>query len=156
MANYEAEFKDLLLSLKQKGTTGGVFGDIDLEEHRQWIERVCQQAGITPYLPLWGRRQEEILREFVDLGFEAVIVAAKADLFGEEILGRMVDLDFIKHLHELNETKNITPCGESGEYHTFVVDGPLFGKRIEILETNKVLREERWFLEILKSDLKDK
>lgn len=154
MANYETEFKDVLLTLKQEGVRGGVFGDIDLDEHRQWIDRVCQQVEVTPYLPMWGQAQEDVLTDFIRLGFEAIVVVARADLFGEEWLGRKIDLDFVKHLDELRETKDITPCGEAGEYHTFVTDGPLFSQRIEILETNKVLREGHWFLEILKSDLK--
>jgi len=156
MADYEAKFKDMMLSLKQEGINGGVFGDIDLEEHRQWIERVCHEVDITPHLPLWGQSQDKIMRDFIDLGFEAVVVVTKSDLLGEEWLGRKVDLDFIKHLDELRETKDITLCGEAGEYHTFVTDGPLFNQRIEILETNRVLRDEHWFLEILKYDLRSK
>lgn len=154
--NYEAEFKAMLRDFRQEGVEGGVFGDIDFNEHRQWIERVCQYADIVPHLPLWGQNQDKILKDFIGLGFEAVVVAAKPDLFGEEVLGRKVDLDFIKHLEELKKTKEITPCGESGEYHTFVIDGPIFNQRVEILEANKVLREGRWFLEIVKSDLKPK
>ena len=96
------------------------------------------------------------MRDFIDLGFEAVVVATRADLLGEEWLGRKVDMDFIRHLERLRETKNITPCGEAGEYHTFVTDGPLFRQRIEILESKKVLRDEHWFLEILQYDLRAK
>lgn len=154
--NYEAEFKSMLRAFRQEGVDGGVFGDIDFNEHRQWIDRVCQEVDVIPHLPLWGESQDKIMREFIDLGFEAVVVAAKADLFGEEILGQKVDLDFIKHLEELRETKEITPCGEAGEYHTFVTDGPIFNQRVEILETNRVLREGHWFLEILNSDLVSK
>ena len=156
MSSYETEFKSMILGLKREGIKGGVFGDIDLEEHRQWIERVCQQAEITPNLPLWGESQDKIMRDFIDLGFEAVVVVAKAELFGEEVLGRKVDLDFVKYLEKLNETKGITPCGEAGEYHTFVIDGPLFHKRVEILETRKILREKTWILEILHAELKAK
>ena len=156
MANYEAEFKDLLLALKEEDITGGVFGDIDFEEHRHWIERVCGEVDITPYLPLWGESQEKIMRDFIDLGFEAIVVATRSDLLGEEWLGRTVDLDFLKLLDELGKTKEITPCGEAGEYHTLVIDGPLFKKRVEIVESRKVLREGRWFLEILKCDLRSK
>ena len=154
--NYEANFKSMLCEFKAEGVKGGVFGDIDLEGHREWVERICREADITPHLPLWGLSQEKILRDFIGLGFEAIIVAAKADLFGEEWLGRKVDLDFLSYLSELKKTSDITPCGEAGEYHTFVIDGPLFKQRVEVLETNKVLREGHWFLDILKSQLKAK
>ena len=154
--NYEAEFKNRLRTFRQEGVDGGVFGDIDFNAHREWIDRVCREVDVIPHLPLWGESQDKIMRDFIDLGFEAIVVAARADLFGEEVLGQKVDLDFIKHLEELKETKEITPCGEAGEYHTLVTDGPIFNQRVEILETNKVLREERWFLEILNSDLRSK
>ena len=154
--NYETEFINMLRNLRQEGINGGVFGDIDFNEHRQWIERVCREAGVTPRLPLWEQSQDKIMRDFIDLGFESVVVAAKADLFGEECVGRKVDLDFLSYIYELKQAKDVTPCGEAGEYHTFVTDGPLFKQRIEILETSKVLREERWFLEILKCESRAK
>ncbi len=154
--NYEANFKSMLRTLKREGITGGVFGDIDFNPHRQWIDKVCQEVDITPHLPLWGQSQDKVMRDFIALGFEAVVVATKADLLGGEWLGRKVDLDFIKDLEELAEAKKFTLCGEAGEYHTLVIDGPLFKQKIEILETSKELREEHWFLEILKSELKAK
>jgi len=156
MANYEAEFKNMLLTLKQEGVSGGVFGDIDLDEHRQWVERVCHEVGVTAYLPLWGQSQDKIMRDFIASGFEAMVISAKADLFGEEWLGHKIDSEFLSHLSELKQTKDITLCGESGEYHTLVTDGPIFNQRVEILETNKVLREGHWFLDILKSELRSK
>ena len=155
-SNYETEFKKMILNLKKDGITGGIFGDIDFNEHRQWIEKVCQDIGITPYLPLWGQSQEKIMMDFVDSGFEAIVVAAKADLFDEEILGQHVDLDFIKQLQQLGKTKPVTLCGEAGEYHTFVIDGPLFQKRIEVLETRKILKEGHRILEIINADLRTK
>ncbi len=155
-ANYATEFTNALLALKQKGISAGVFGDIDFNEHRQWIEKVCQPAGITPHLPLWLLSQDKIMRDFISLGFESVIVETKADLLGEECLGRKIDLDFLSYLYELKPAKNITPCGEAGEYHTFVINGPLFKKRIEIMEASKVLRDGHWFLEISKCELRDK
>lgn len=154
--SYEVEFKNMLRVFRQEGVEGGIFGDIDFNEHREWIERVCQETDITPHLPLWGESQDKILRDFIDLGFEAIVVATKADLLGEEWLGQKVDLAFIRRLDELRETKDITPCGEAGEYHTLVIDGPLFKKRIEIMATEKVLRNEHWFLEILNTDLRAK
>ena len=96
------------------------------------------------------------MKDFTGLGFEAIVVVARADLFSQEWLGRKINLDFLSHLSELNQTNDIQLCGEAGEYHTFVTDGPLFNQRIEILETNKVLRDGYWFLEILKYTLRSK
>ncbi len=152
-ANYEADFKSVLLVLKQEGITAGVFGDIDFNAHREWIDRVCSETGIMPYLPLWEENQNKLLREFLDLGFEAVVVTTRADLLGKEWLGRKLDSDFLTDLAKL---ENVTPCGEAGEYHTLVISGPLFQKRIELMETNKVLRDGRWFLDIVKCELKSK
>jgi len=153
---YEAEFVKMLRTFKQEGIEGGVFGDIDFNAHREWIERVCQEANIIPHLPLWLESQDKLMREFIDSGFEAIVIAAKADLFGEEVLGQKVNMDFIKQLEQLRQTKGITLCGEAGEYHTLVIDGPLFQKRLEVLKTRKVLREGVRFLEILSTDLKAK
>lgn len=153
---YEAEFISMLRTFKQEGIEGGVFGDIDFNAHREWIERVCREAGIIPHLPLWLESQYKLMKEFIDSGFESIVVAARADLFGEEVLGQKIDRDFIKQLEELGKTKSITPCGEAGEYHTLVIDGPIFQKRLEILKTRKTLREGIRFLEILSTDSKAK
>jgi diphthine-ammonia ligase len=153
---YEAEFINMLRTFKQEGIEGGVFGDIDFNAHREWIERVCRESDIIPYLPLWLENQDKLLSEFIDAGFTAVVVSVKADLLGEEVLGRTIDRAFVKHLKELDKTKKITPCGEAGEYHSLVIDGPIFKKRLEILESKKVARDERLFLEILSIELRDK
>ncbi len=150
--NYEADFKKMLLAFKQEGIDGGVFGDIDFIGHRQWIDKVCQEVNITPHLPLWAESQGQIMREFINLGFEAIVVATKAEMLGEECLGQRIDLDFLKQL----EIKGISPCGEGGEYHTLVIDGPLFKKGLQILESNKVLRQGRWFLDISRVRLRGK
>ena len=154
--DYEAEFKNALCAFKEAGINDGVFGDIDFDEHRQWIDRICQEVDITPHLPLWGLSQEKILRDFIGLGFEAIVVTTRADLLGEEWLGRKIDLDFLEQLDKLGKTKGITLCGEAGEYHTFVTDGPLFKQRLEILEASKVLCKEHFFLDIAKGELRAK
>jgi diphthine-ammonia ligase len=154
--SYESEFKEMVAELKREGIAGGVFGDIDLDEHREWVERVCGEAGISAYQPLWGQSQAEILRDFVDSGFEAVVVAARADTLGQEWLGRKIDADFVKQMVEMSRAQAITPCGETGEYHTLVVDGPLFRERMEITEAGKVLRDNHWFLEITGAELRAK
>jgi diphthine-ammonia ligase len=146
---YEKIFVDTLKELKRKGVTDGVFGDIDFDPHREWNERVCGSAGIKVHLPLWQEDQTKLMEEFIDAGFKSVVVAVKADLLGSDVLGRIVDRDFITYIKSLN--KNITPCGESGEYHTLVIDGPIFPKRLEITESEKVSRGDHHFLEILKT-----
>ena len=68
--NYEEEFKKILRELKDEGITAGIFGDIDLQEHRDWVERVCKETGITPVLPLWKEEREKLLKEFIQVGFK--------------------------------------------------------------------------------------
>ncbi len=143
--SYERVFKRAVSELKKKGVKIGIFGDIDLQEHRDWVERVCKEIEIKPLLPLWKEDREELLKEFIRIGFKAIVVATKADLLGKEWLGRKIDEEFIKDLKKLN---GVDLCGEKGEYHTFVTDGPLFKKRIEITKSKKVLRKNHWFLEI--------
>jgi diphthine-ammonia ligase len=150
---YANEFKNALSNLRQMGITDGIFGDIDYESHRQWNNEVCAESGIIPHLPLWQEDQDKLVREFIDAGFEAVVVTTKADLLGDEWLGRKLDYDF---LADLSKLENVTPCGEAGEFHTLVVDGPLFKKRIEIGETKKIFKDGYRFLDIKKAELKSK
>lgn len=145
---YEKEFKSTISELKKDDVDGAVFGDIHLQEHRDWIERVCAELDIKPYFPLWHENPKRILRSFVSQGFEAIVVSVKANLFGEEWLGRRIDRKFIKDLSKLGNTLKIDLCGEFGEYHTFVTNGPLFKKHLRILDSNKALKNEYWFLDI--------
>ncbi len=143
---YERNMKVAVEELKTKGVEGGIFGDMDLAEHREWNERVCSEMEIEALFPLWKRNPEELLLEFIEEGFEAYVIATT---LGEEWLGRKVDKAFINDMKKLD----IHPCGESGEYHTFVTDGPLFKRAIEIADKKKILRDGTWFLEI-KGELK--
>jgi uncharacterized protein (TIGR00290 family) len=152
--NYADVFTATLKELRQEGVTGGVFGDIDFNPHREWIENICAPAGIKPYLPLWLEDQSKLMEEFIAAGYKAVIVAVRADLLGKEVLGRTIDKEFLKYIEGLN--KGITPCGEAGEFHSLVIDGPLFKKRLVIKESEKVTRGDHHFLEILKTDFKTK
>ena len=148
MSLYEQTFKKAVSALKRNGVEGMVFGDIYLQEHRDWIERVCQELGITPLLPLWGMAPERVLGGFIEAGFEAIITSAKADIFDEEWLGRRIDRSLRFDLKKLGEGKEFDVCGEQGEYHTFVVDGPLFRKRVQVTYGVRVQRSGRWFLDI--------
>lgn len=155
---YNNEYKKMLTTLKLEGITGGVFGDVSIgnslaENHRQWVESVCQPAGIVPYLPLWGQSRESLLRDFIESGFEAIIIAADNNRLGKEWLGRKLDKDL---LSELKLRYELSPTGEVGYYHTFVIDGPLFRKQLEIQEADVVFKEPFWFLDILKMGPKSK
>ena len=150
---YESEFKKIVGLIKNEEIEAGIFGDIDLEEHRQWVERVCREVGVCPIEPLWGRPREELLAEFIEAGFQAVVIAVQAQHFGEEWLGRAIDNEFID---EVSTLANVDLCGEKGEFHTLVVDGPCFAKRLSIGNTGTVLRDGYRFLNITRFTLDDK
>ena len=139
--DYEKNFKKVVEKLKEKGIQGGVFGDMDLEEHRGWLERVCGELEIEPLLPLWGIGSEALLADFWSLGFKAVVVATKLD---QSLLGRNLDKSFLNEI----EKSGCHLCGESGEYHTFVFDGPIFKMPLEVIPGKKEKRDNVWFLEI--------
>ncbi|HUS03944.1 MAG TPA: diphthine--ammonia ligase [Dehalococcoidia bacterium] len=139
--NYEENFKRAVTELKGKGIEGGVFGDIDLEEHREWVERVCTELEIKPILPLWGTEPKELLAEFWNLGFKATVVATRLD---EGLLGNSLDRAFLTKIRKFG----CHPCGESGEYHTFVTGGPIFKQPLKITQSKKVQRKNVWFLDI--------
>ncbi len=147
---YERAFKATFEGLRSsRGVTGVVAGDMELQEHRDWLEKVCAEAGMELLLPLWRWPPWAVLDGFIGAGFKAVIVATKADVLGEKWLGREVVGDLLGEFGVLQESTGFNPCGESGEYHTFVVDGPLFKMPVAIGKTARVLRDGRWFLEVL-------
>jgi uncharacterized protein (TIGR00290 family) len=119
---YEAAFKEEVGRMRGHGVAAGVFGDIDLAEHRAWVERVCRELGIEPLLPLWGQERRELVMELVNLGYRAVIISVRMEYLSREWLGRVLDLSALREL----EAAGVDPCGEGGEFHTFDVSGPHF------------------------------
>jgi len=101
-----------------------------LEEHRAWTLKICRELGLEAISPLYGKDGKKLLKEFLDAGFKAIIIYAKASAYPEKIIGKSLDWDTIKLLEE----GGIDPCGEYGEYHTLVLDGPIFKMRIEIVK----------------------
>jgi len=147
MEDYEREFKEAVSEVKSSGIEGMVFGDVYLEEHKSWVERVCKELEIQPIEPLWGKTPNDVLEGFINLGFKAIVVSCKAELFKKEFVGRYVDNDFLREL----ERRHICLCGENGEFHTFVIDGPIFKKKIDITKNRAILKEgfwKHWFLDI--------
>jgi uncharacterized protein (TIGR00290 family) len=148
MKLYEKEFKEAVNFFKEKGIKAMVFGDIYLIDHKKWVERVCKDLKIKQVEPLWKMNPEKIVEEFIGLGFKAVVVSAKAGLFDKSFIGREVDKQFLAELKK----RKICPCGENGEFHTLVIDGPIFKKgRIKITKSRPVLKKgfwPHWFLDI--------
>jgi diphthine-ammonia ligase len=148
MGLYEQEFKEAVTYLKTRGAKGMVFGDIYLTEHKNWVERVCRELEIRATEPLWQKTPERVMEEFISLGFKAVVVSAQTELFSKDIIGRVVDQKLLEELKE----KDICPCGENGEFHTFVIGGPIFKKgEIAITQSQVILRKgfwQHWFLDI--------
>jgi len=144
--DYEEEYKKALSDFKKEGLGAGVFGDIDLQEHRDWVERVCNGAGLKAFLPLWEEEREKLIEQFISCGFKSIVVVTNQEFMGKEWLGRIIDRKFVR---DLKLKGGIDLCGEKGEYHTFVYDGPIFKKPVKFAIGKKILRDKHWFLEIL-------
>ena len=143
------------MEAKKKGADGIITGDIyDVALHEAgWLDKVTKEIGLTPVRPLWHRDTTEVLDEFIKEGFKATVVRVKKELLGMDWLGRTLDRQFFNDLKKLG---NIDLCGERGEYHTFVTDGPVFKKRIEIQETKTSTINGWGRLEITKFAVKSK
>ncbi|MEJ2325045.1 MAG: diphthine--ammonia ligase [Nitrospirota bacterium] len=142
---YEEDFKGAMRERVAEGYRGMVFGDIYLEEHRRWVERVCAEVGLEALEPLWGEPTLDLLMEFIERGFTAVLVSGMKEHIGREWIGGKLDRDFIEYM---KGRPGADPCGERGEYHTFVTGGPIFGGRIEITEREVIERNGFWLLDI--------
>ncbi len=142
-AEYERGFVDVLKEARALGATAGVFGDIDVQAHREWEEKVCAAAGMTAVLPIWQEGRRALVGEVLGLGYEVKLVATRDAVMGDAYLGRTLTPELAQEL----ESKGIDACGENGEFHTVVVDGPLFKRRVEVKAGRKVLRDGVWFLD---------
>lgn len=138
MSEYNDAMARLMTGLHEEGFTHSVFGDIFLEDLRKYREDKLAEAGFSAYFPLWKRDTTGLIHEFIDMGFKTITVCVNAALLDESFIGRVIDRDFLKDL-----PANIDPCGENGEFHTFVFDGPIFKNPIPITIGEKVFREYR-------------
>ncbi len=142
--DYEPVFVDLLRAAKARGASTAVFGDIDIPRHREWEENVCRQAGLTAALPLWQQDRMALLDEWWATGFEARIVVAREGLVDSRYLGRVLDREVAEELAAVG----VDPCGENGEFHTIVTNGPLFARPLKLKLGHQVLRSGCWFQDL--------
>lgn len=150
--NYEQEFKENLKKGLSKNIDGIIFGDIHLVDCLAWANKICRDLNLIAIEPLWHIKQENILTEFINAGFEAIIVSTQANALGREWIGKKIDRAFISDIQKLTD---VDVCGENGEYHTMVINGPLFKKKIEITKSEPILREGYWFLDIQEYKVKN-
>jgi len=144
---YREAFKALIEEYKIKeGIEGIVFGDIYLQEHRDWIDKVCAELKVEAILPIWTRNTEGLIKKIIDAGFKSVVVSVKKDILGKDWLGREIDDGFVKDLKALGD---VDLCGEKGEFHTFVYDGPFFRHPVKFTKGEKTSRDKHWFLELI-------
>ncbi|MEH7747663.1 diphthine--ammonia ligase [Neobacillus drentensis] len=150
--NYTSQFVNAVEYLKnQLNVTGIAYGDLYLDEHREWGEKVAAAADVEALYPLWMKKEEALpsLGKFVQSGYEAIVIRVREDVLNDTWLGRIVDESFLRDVQQTT----ICPMGEAGEYHTFVYDGPLFLRRIQLeqgeliqLETTKKLEFKSYSL----------
>jgi len=125
MPEYESIMKAAYSSLTKKDLKHAAFGDIFLEDLKHYREQQFDGMGWQTVFPLWKRNTTELLNEFLDLGFKAIVVCVKTDLLDQDFAGRVIDKSFIADLPE-----TVDPCGENGEFHTFCFDGPVFKRPV--------------------------
>ncbi len=135
---HEEELDDLKRVLGELEVDGVVSGAIASTYQKSRIERICNELGLKSITPLWGRDPLELFREFLAAGFEAIVTKVSAEGLDENWLGRKLDSRAMRDLLELNRRYGIHISGEGGEYESLVLDGPIFKKRIELLEVKRL------------------
>lgn len=133
--DYEEVFVSNLKVFKEEGIDYGIFGDIDIFEHRQWEENVCNKALITPILPLWQKDRRELVKEFIKLGFKAKIVVVNKTMLDTRFLGQDLSYSLLEEIEEYGADV----CGENGDYHTVVYDGPFFKRPIDLVFSTEII-----------------
>lgn len=136
MEEYSSLMQQTVKKLQAEGYTYSAFGDIFLEDLRSYRELQLAPLNIACVFPLWKRNTKEIMREFIELGFKAIVICIKSDVLDVSFLGREIDNEFLNDL-----PSDVDPCGENGEFHTFCFDGPIFKTPVKFELGEKVFRE---------------
>ena len=137
---YAAIMKKEMLHYKSKNINNIIFGDIFLEDVREYRESNLSKIGMTALFPLWGKNTRELAKEFINLGFKAIITCVDSTFLDDSYIGHLYNDDFL-----LKIPSNVDPCGENGEFHTFVFEGPIFSCPIQFKKGEIVFREDRFY-----------
>jgi uncharacterized protein (TIGR00290 family) len=142
---YEAKMKEALQKYLRAGVSSVVFGDIFLEDLRRYREDNLSKIGMQAVFPIWKRDTTELAYRFIDLGFKAVITCIDSNFLDKTFVGRLFDRKLLSEF-----PANVDPCGENGEFHSFVYDGPIFQKTVSYTKGEVVLRDNRfWFCDLI-------
>jgi len=140
----DAEYEDALLKTLKRhrgsGVSSVVFGDLFLEDIRKYREHILAKAGMNGVFPLWQKDTEKLARTFINLGFKAVVTLVDSRVLGKDFAGREYDEKFLSDL-----PVNVDPCGENGEFHTFVYNGPIFSEKVGFKKGELTLRDNRFY-----------
>lgn len=136
MATYDKLMSEKMETLRDEGFTHAAFGDIFLEDLKKYREKQMKQAGFEPLFPIWQEDTSGLIRNFIDDGFKAVVVSANSDKLDRNFAGRVINREFLNDLPD-----DVDPCGENGEFHTFVYDGPIFKNPISFKLGEVIYRE---------------
>jgi len=137
---YELCMKETLMRYKNRGVEAVAFGDIFLEDVKRYREERLQEVGMQSIFPVWKRDTKELANTFIDLGFKSVITCIDSKVLDMKFSGRLFDKKFLSEL-----PSGVDPCGENGEFHSFVYDGPIFKNPIPHDVGETVLKEERFY-----------
>jgi uncharacterized protein (TIGR00290 family) len=146
--DYKSRMKRIHHDLKEIGVAKVAFGDIFLEDVRRYREANLDKVGMTGDFPLWGSGTKELAREFVALGFKAILTCVDTEQLDGGFAGRVIDDELLDDL-----PSKVDPMGENGEYHTFVYDGPIYKSKVKFEVGEKVLRDDRFlYCDLLPKD----
>jgi uncharacterized protein (TIGR00290 family) len=137
---YETNMAGSLAKYRELGVQTVVFGDIFLEDLRKYREDKLAVVGISGVFPIWMRDTKDLVRSLIALGFKAITTCVDTNVLGREFVGRVIDEQFLADLPTF-----VDPCGENGEFHSFVFDGPIFNGAVRFSIGEKVLRDERFY-----------
>ena len=143
-ARYEDGYLQALGDARALGITHVIFGDIMYDSNREFPERVCAATGLAAVEPLWGEPTDQLYREFVLTGADARIVTVRESVLDASWLGRRLTLNLLPDL----AAAGADPCGEHGEYHTVVVDGPLFSKPLPFSVGRHICQDGCWAIDV--------
>jgi uncharacterized protein (TIGR00290 family) len=140
---YERIMSNAMADLRARGINTVAFGDLFLEDLRQWREANLAKVGMTGIFPIWQRDTQRLSREIIDMGFKSVLTCVEGKV-GPGFAGRSYDYDLLRALPE-----DVDPCGERGEFHSFVYDAPNFAKPVAMRVGETVIRDGRYYADLL-------